>query len=265
MHSAYLSEIWIYPVKSLAGSRVPMAHAGWAGLQHDREWMVIDPHGKFLTQREIPRMALVQAGVTAEGLLLSVRNYPANQVLVPFARDGDRVQVKVWDDQLLACAQGPEADKWLSEELGRAVSLVRMHPDFSKRNYHVPDYPARALRFADDFPYHLISQSSVDELNIHLEEKVDTSRFSPKLVLAGGLPYDDDTLDTLVIGEAKFASISRCDRCVMVNVEPRSGEKGKQPLKTLASFRRHGGKINFGQNLIAVCEGIVREGDQILV
>lgn len=264
MHAPTLSEIWIYPVKSLAGFRVPLAHASWAGLQHDRQWMVIDEHGNFLTQRKIPGMALVRARVVADGLLLSAVQHPADQVLVPFSEPyGSLVSVKVWNDIAHAHLLTEEANLWLSSKLDQEVSIVAMDSAAPNRKYHVQGHASRALSFADDFPYHLVNQSSVDHLGVALGEKIDIRRFRPNFVITGCAPFHEDQFDTITIGEAKFAAISACERCVVVNIDPRSAEKGKQPLKALASISRQRNKVTFGQNVIATHEGIVAEGDHL--
>lgn len=265
LQTAYLSQIWIYPVKSLAGTRVPAAHAGWSGLQHDRQWMVTDGGGRALTQRDIPEMALLRASV-ANGLEIASIHEMGDKVIVPFStRIGPQMQVKVWNDRVDAHCPSQIANQWLSERLGQEVKLVAMHPDISTRTYEVPRHPSGALSFADDFPYHLIGQSSVDDLNARLDEEVTIQRFRPNFVIAGLPPYGDDLLGTFTMGEAAFASISPCERCVMVNIEPGSAKKGRQPLKTLSTYRRQGNNITFGQNLIAIREGLVREMDQILM
>ncbi|SDG60835.1 hypothetical protein SAMN04487996_120123 [Dyadobacter soli] len=266
LQTAYLSQLWIYPVKSLAGTRVPVARAGWSGLQYDRHWMITDARGHCLTQREIPGMALLRASVTTHGLQISLIHESGNTILVPFSTEiGPQLQVKVWDDTVNASAPGEQANQWLSDQLHHQLKLVGMQPDVSNRAYDVSPYPPGALSFADDFPYHLISQSSVDDLNTRLEEKVTIERFRPNFVIAGLSPFEEDQLGRFCIGEAQFASISGCERCVVVNINPRSGERGRQPLKTLASFRRQGSKISFGQNVIATREGTVREMDRVLI
>ncbi|WP_033403375.1 MOSC domain-containing protein [Dyadobacter beijingensis] len=266
VHSTYLSEIWIYPVKSLAGFRVPSAHAGWPGLRYDRQWMVVDAHGRFLTQREMPQMALLQAEIGDNGLLLSAIGQSGAQVFVPVSKSGGPLrQVKVWDDTVIAYEPSAEANRWLSDRLDRDVALVAKQPDVAGRTYRIPGHAPQALSFADDFPYHLISQSSLDELNTQLDEPVDVRRFRPNFVISGASPYEEDALSSIAIGGAEFAPISPCERCVMVNVDPRSGEKGRQPLKTLAGTRRRGNRIHFGQNVVAVREGTVAEGDPVLI
>jgi len=261
VYSAYLSEIWIYPVKSLAGFRVPEAFAGAQGLRHDRQWMITDTLGNFLTQRKLPQMALLQACVVKEGLLLSQKDVPGDAILVPFsATIGPPLTLKVWDDFVPAHMPSMDANRWLSDKLGQDVFLVHMHPE-ADRTCRIPGHEPRALVFADDFPYHLVSQSSLDELNASLEEKVDSRRFRPNLVISGWQPFQEDSVDTITIGHAQFSFVSPCERCVMVNVNPETGQKTRQPLKTLAQMRRQGNNIIFGQNLIARREGLVAEGD----
>ncbi|OJV20514.1 MAG: MOSC domain-containing protein [Dyadobacter sp. 50-39] len=265
MDSAYLSEIWIYPVKSLAGFRVREAYAGWAGLRHDRQWMLIDAFGRFLTQRILPQMARLQARIVPEGLLLASIDELEDSILIPLSHpEGPLLTVKVWDDLAMAHMPSAAANRWLSDKLGREISIVGMRQAVVSRTYDGHDRTPRALSFADDFPYHLVGQSSVDALNISLEEKIDIRRFRPNLIISGCGPFEEDFIETFKIGGARFAAISPCERCLMVNVDPESGRAGKQPLKALARTRRQGNKIIFGQNVIPLQEGIIAEGDTLL-
>lgn len=259
----YLSEIWIYPVKSLAGYRVSECYAGPGGLSHDRQWMITDENGIFLTQREVPQMALLRAAVTGAGLVLADNAEESIRMLVPMQPDGPVVpHVKIWDDRVVARAYAREVNEWLSSRLGRPVMLVGMQDGLSARTMSEQPYP---LSFADDFPYHLISQSSLDDLNARSDEPVTARRFRPNFVVDGAEAYADDHWQHLRMGEADFHIQSRCERCVMVNVDPSTGSKTRQPLKTLASYRREGKHIIFGQNLVATAAGMVREGDAVLL
>lgn len=147
----------------------------------------------------------------------------------------------------------------------RCTPNVEMNPGTINGTGDIKSNEPAKLSFADDFPYHLVCQSSLDDLNSRLDEKIGISRFRPNFVISGLPAYLEDQLNTFSIGTAKFVSISPCERCMVVNIDPRSAEKSRQPLKTLASFRRQGSKINFGQNVTATQEGVVAEGDRVLV
>ena len=261
-----LSEIWIYPVKSLGGIRVTEAYVEDKGLQYDRRWMVVDENGKFLTQRLNPEMALLDVAFDAQGLVLSHRFNTENQILVPFQSvSNESLQVRVWDDVVLARTVCDQADQWLSGQLGKNVRIVEMAA-YTEREMN-PDNagPGALVSFADDFPYLLISEASLYDLNSKLEERVEMKRFRPNFVISGTGPFAEDSWKNIKIGNLAFEVAKPCERCVLINVDPKTGIKGREPLKTLSTYRKVDKEILFGQNLIGLEKGTVREGDQIVV
>jgi uncharacterized protein len=262
-----LSEILIYPVKSLGAIRLSQAQVEERGLQHDRRWLIIDDNNRFVTQREHPQMALIEPTITDGGLLLRHRNRDLGTLQVPFLPETfDLVTVAVWDDQIEAVVVNDASNRWLSDALGFSARLVYL-PDTSARPAD-PNYaPFDAnVSFADGFPYLIIGQSSLDDLNTRLSESVSMMRFRPNLVFEGGIPYDEDQWYEFTIGSVTFYGVKPCARCVLTTVDPEKGEvSGKEPLRTLSTYRKRNNKIFFGQNVLTQKSGIIRVGDEISI
>lgn len=261
-----LSEIWIYPVKSLGGIRQSEALVEEKGLQYDRRWMIVDENGKFLTQRVNAHMALLDVAIQSDGLLISHRFQSDDQTLVPFESVSNQtIQVKVWDDLVLARTICDQADIWLTRQLGKNVRIVEMSEQ-TQRNMD-PAYSGKEalVSFADDFPYLLISEGSLQDLNSKLEKPVTMKRFRPNFVISGTEPFAEDLWKNVRIGTVEFIVAKPCERCVLVSIDPITGQKGAEPLKTLASYRKIGKNIFFGQNLVSLENGLLREGDELII
>lgn len=262
----FLSEIWIYPVKSLGGIRQSQAMVEEKGLQYDRRWMIVDENGKFLTQRINANMALLDVAILADGLLISHRFQPDSKILVPFkVVSNQTIQVKVWEDLVLARTVCDQADAWLTNQLGKNVRIVEMYAQ-SQRNMD-PVYSGKEtlVSFADDFPYLLISEGSLQDLNSKLEKPVTMKRFRPNFVISGTEPFAEDFWKNIRIGSVEFIIAKPCERCVLVSIDPVTGQKGSEPLKTLASYRKVGKNIFFGQNLVGMQNGLLHEGDEVVI
>lgn len=261
-----LSEIWIYPVKSLGGIRLTKAQTEEKGLQFDRRWMIIDENNVFITQRAFTQMALIDVELKSDGLRIFNRHTPDDDLLVPFEPvSGEIVTVTVWDDTTEGTTVSAEADKWLSRQLGLNLRLVMM-PEAAERKadarYAKHD---ENVSFADGFPYLVISQASLDELNSRLAEPITMRRFRPNFVIAGTAPFAEDEWKHIRIGNLHFEVVKPCARCVLTTINPETAAKSAEPLKTLATYRRVGNKILFGQNVTAQDFGEIREGDEVTV
>ena len=249
MSKLHLSGIYRYLVKSLAGESLEQSRLDAFGLQMDRRWMLVDAEGGFLSQRELPRMALINPRLTPEGLRLQAPDRSELVVRRP-ALEAERFKVSVWKDQCAAQLADPEADAWLSDYLGQSCRLVYMPEESLRRvdpRYAEPDDRAA---FSDGFPLLLISQASLDDLNGRLEHPLPMSRFRPNLVVEGCEPYAEDGWRRIRIGELTLRVVKPCSRCKITTVDPYTGETGAEPLKTLAGYRRRGNQVYFGQNLI---------------
>lgn len=258
-----VSEIWIYPVKSLGGGRVAHARVDDRGLENDRRFMVVDAADRFLTQREHPPMARIAARIERESLHLETAGRAP--LVLPIAVEGPVRDVRVWGDRCRAIDAGEPAAGWLSEALEREVRLVRM-PKSTRRQVDLRYASEGSLvSFADAFPLLVVGQASLDALNARLAQPVDVRRFRPNLVIAGGAPFAEDGWSELAIGALRFQVKKPCARCAIVNVDPDRGTRGTEPLATLATFRTIGGQVLFGQNLVHAREGELSEGDRVII
>lgn len=259
----FLSEIWIYPIKSLGGIALREAVVEERGLQHDRRWMLVDLDGKFITQRKVHEMALIDVALETDGLTVMHRSFPQDPLFILFEpTSSESIKVQVWDDQVEAITVSEEADRWFSRHLNRSVSLVKM-PEQTKRLID-PRYAknGEAVSFADGYPLMAISQASLDALNTRLPELVSMRRFRPSVVIQGTLPHAEDTWTNIRIGSATFKAVKPCARCVLTTIDPATGQTGSEPLKTLATYRNQNGKILFGMNLLAQ-PGLIAVGDRV--
>lgn len=266
----YLSEINVYPVKSLSGISLNESKIQRRGLEFDRRWLLVDENNKFLTQREFPKMATVKTEITPDGLQVSGDGSSLKIAFEPTG--GETKTVKIWSNRCKAKVYENVINEWFSEVLETNCKLVMM-PEETRRkvNYFYAVQPDDHVSFADAYPFLLIGENSLADLNSRLEESLPMNRFRPNLVVADSEGFAEDGWKKIKIGETIFHIVKPCARCVMTTIEQTTGEKdGKEPLKTLASFRipkrSIKKKILFGQNLIAEKAGaVLRVGDKVEV
>jgi uncharacterized protein YcbX len=267
MASLTLNEIWIYPIKSLGGIRVHTATVKGKGLAFDRRWMLIDQTGGALTQRVFPQLALFKADIrenrvtieyTKGGQILSSTHF---QIQTPAS--GNWLEAKVWDDLVEVLEVDPSVSEWFSDHLLTRCTLVAfpeekprpVDPRYNVNNQHVS--------LADGYPFLIIGEQSLEDLNKQLAEPVPMHRFRPNFVFAGGNPYEEDYWKNFSIGEVSFSAVKKCARCMVPTVNQDTGEKGPEPMRTLSKFRNENNKVYFGQNVIALNEGTVQVGDPV--
>jgi uncharacterized protein YcbX len=226
--------------------------------------MLVDKKGDFVTQRQHPQLALLQVSLSKTQLEVVSKGDPSQRIAFDLGLVSDQeLQVSIWGDQVLARVVSAELSRWFSDFLQMELDLVVM-PESSQRKMD-PRYAVQgeSVSFADGMPYVIIGQSSLDELNGRLADPVGMDRFRPNLVFSGGEAYAEDQFKQLQIGEVEFQVVKPCARCVMITVDQEKGTKGKEPLATLATYRSQGSKVYFGQNAVALTQGIVRVGDPI--
>lgn len=259
-----VQDIFIYPIKSLGGIRLSEAIVEEKGFRHDRRWMLVDEAGTFITQRDHPLLALLGVEL-GESELKVFQKKEHNQILsIPFdLATGPEVMVTVWDDQVLAKTVHPDLDQWFSDFLGFKASLVAMPESSHRKVDHRYMVNGESVSFADGMPYLLIGQESLNDLNSRLDTPVPMNRFRPNIVFSGGTPFLEDSLRKIKIGELEFQIVKPCARCVMTTIDQESGVKGKEPLKTLSSYRTLNNKVYFGQNAVALQSGKISVGDLI--
>lgn len=267
-----VTELRIYPVKSLGGIGLTEMALAARGPRFDRHWVVTDRQGQFLTQREYPRMCLIGTALHADALELSAPAMPNLRLVMPRADVAQRSAVTVWRDTIDACDMGAEAAAWLSAYLGTACRLYYM-PDDSVRTVD-PAYARSGdqVGFADGFPLLLISAASLQAFNAQLSisgagapAAIGSKRFRPNIVVAGNAPYAEDAWRRLRIGAIEFDVAKPCSRCVIPSIDPLTAERQPIVSKTLARVRRRGDAVYFGQNLIHRGVGVIKVGDEVTV
>ncbi len=261
-----LSELWIYPVKSLGGIRMPSAQVQRRGLQYDRRWMLVDEQGRFVSQREIPAMALLDTTIDESFLTVTKRDNPVQYVQIPLAPPVDdlpKLRAEIWSEKASSRLLPDSINNWFSDILGHKLRLVWM-PETTKRAADGRYAPkGQYVSFADGFPYLIIGQASLDDLNNRLAEPLPMNRFRPNLVFTGGTPFIEDEWRDFRIGEVPFRGVKTCARCVITTINQLTAARAAEPLKTLATFRKHGNKIKFGQNVVWMGTGesaVIAEG-----
>ncbi len=249
----HLSELWIYPIKSLGGIPLQQSLVQRRGLQYDRRWMLVDDSGEFMTQRELPAMALLGTKVDADVLTVFAKNDPAQFVQIPLEirpDEGPKVMVQVWSNRCAARLLPAAINEWFSDRLGKSLRLVWM-PETTHRAADGRYAPkGQYVSFADGFPFLIIGQEALNDLNTRLAEPLPMNRFRPNLVFTGGTPFAEDNWTDFTIGEVSFKAVKRCARCPITTTDQETALRAQEPLKTLATFRRFGNKIYFGQNVV---------------
>ncbi len=265
MEAIYVSQLFIYPVKSLGGIEVQQSEVKIKGLAFDRRWMLVDEQHRFLTQRVHPQLALFKTSISND--LKSVSVYFNNQSIeLPQVPVGEAITAQVWDDVVTVVEQNKELSQWFSENLGITCKLVAF-PEENPRPVD-PDYAVSnddQTSLSDGYPILMIGQSSLDDLNSRLAEKVGMERFRPNIVFRGGEPYEEDKYRQFSIGGVQMVGVKPCARCIMTTIDQANGKAGKEPLATLSAYRSFNNKVLFGQNVIPLEKGQINVGDEIFL
>ena len=253
-----LSQLAIYPIKSC--SQIPLTEAisGPFGLEMDRRLMLVDSNGDMLTQRKHARMCLIHCSI--ENSLLTVTAHGKHPLIIDTIDPTHTTRVTVWDDSCNAIDCGDEAAKWFSDFLKTSARLVYF-PEEEIRQVDL-NYANKGdvTAFSDGFPYLLISQASLDDLNSRLIMPIEMKRFRPNLVITGTDAFAEDNWKRFRIGDITFRVVKPCSRCVIPSIDPATARKTAEPVKTLAAYRMRDNKIFFGQNVIAEGTGTLKVG-----
>jgi uncharacterized protein YcbX len=260
-----INQLFIYPIKSLAGIEINEGTLTDRGFEHDRRWMLVDENNRFLTQREFGQMALLQPSLGENGLLITHKK-TGDQIRLPFTPETDELfPAIVWDDTCPVIRVSDTADEWFSKQLGSSCKLVFM-PDHSTREVdHNYASKGEVTNLGDGYPLLIIGQASLDDLNGRLEQPLSIKRFRPNIVFTGGDPYQEDEMSHFRIGQIDFYGAKPCARCPIPTIDLQTGERGKEPLRTLSTYRRRAHKVYFGQNLLYDGSGSLRVGDELQV
>jgi len=272
-----LSGLFVHPIKSCAAVAVSEAMLIETGLDLDRAWMVVDNHGEMLTQRELPRMALIQPQFKGDELVLRAPGMLALHLRLDVAEQPTRV--RVWDDVVKAFDMGALAAQWFTDFLQRPLRLARFDPEQKRLSDSQWTGELQAENaFSDGYPLLVANEASLGDLNARLKarnaEAVTMHRFRPNLVLSGLQAFDEDHVRSIQIdteeGPVVLRLVKPCTRCSVPNVDPLTAETGHEPGDTLAGFRadaRVKGGITFGINAVVVegLEHVLRVGQRAQV
>lgn len=259
-----VTDLFIYPIKSLGGIRVESSLIQERGLLHDRSWVLIDENNRFITQREIPGLVFFSTEINDSYLKVFDKRDPSEYILVDlFPLVGEVASVQIWDDICDAILVSEEAGNWFSAKLGMNLRLAYM-PDSTKR--HVDTNYAKGAEvtgFSDGYPILMIGTASLEDLNSRLAQPIGMDRFRPNIVFSGAEPFEEDLITDFTINGVMMRGVKPCARCIMTTTNQQTAERSKEPLNTLSTYRKKGNKIYFGQNVLAKGLGFINVGDLI--
>ena len=260
-----VSELYIYPIKSLGGINVRSARVTDRGFQFDRRWMLVDENNHFLSQREHPQMSLLHVEIVENTLVVQQKVHHESLNIPMFSRSNQLVTVQVWSDKCKAEIVDPLFDAWFSQMLSIKCRLVYM-PDASKRRVDTRYASNKEITsLSDGYPFLAIGQSSLDDLNSRLPVSLPMTRFRPNIVFTGAEAFYEDQMKHFTINNIDFYGVKLCARCVITTIDQDTAIKSREPLKTLSTYRQKNNKIYFGQNLLHSGEGEIKVGDIITV
>lgn len=273
--TARITRLFVYPIKSCAGIEVTDAVLLDTGLEFDRAWMVVDESGEFVSQRELPRMALIQTRLRHSDLVLRAPGMLALHIALDSVEEP--VKVRVWDDEVKAYDMGAVAAQWFSDFLGQKLRLARFDPDYRRLSSLKWTQGVEAPnQFSDGFPVLVASEASLEGLNARLaaggQAPVGMERFRPNIVLGGVEAHDEDRLAQLHIttdtGEVALRPVKPCARCTIPDVDPATAATGTAVADTLQAYRsdpKLNGAVTFGMNAIVLqgAEQVLRVGQAV--
>lgn len=263
MPNKILSEIYIYPVKSLGGISLDSAIVEERGLKYDRRYLLVDENNMFMTQRDFPQLTFLKLSFSENGFTVA-NTQNDSRAAIPFESDSKaNISVTIWDDVCSAVRVSTELDDWFSNAINKKCSLVYM-PDDEKRiveKKYIND--EHIVSFADAYPFLIIGQSSLDDLNTRLDQPIPINRFRTNFVFTGGTPYEEDNWKDFKIGELSFKAVKPCARCVITTTNQDTAERSNEPLKTLSEYRKIKNKVMFGMNVVCNKTGKISVGEKI--
>ena len=259
----HVTELVVYPIKSLRGINVDRWPMENRGLKHDRRWMVVDENGIFITARKLPRMAMIQTSFTASGMRISLAG--KDPIDVPFEPHGEACTAEVWGTPCDAVRVDKDVDRWLSDALGQPCSLAYM-PEASRRQLQAEGaQEGELLAFSDSNPVLVASQASIDDLNSRLAKPIPMRRFRPNIVVEGCGPYEEDNWPGIRIGDTAMRFSKKAGRCIFTTIDVETGETSDEPLRTLNTYRREGNHVWFGSFYVPTQMGEIAVGDELVV
>lgn len=259
-----IEELYIYPIKSARAQRVKSMTINHEGPDGDRQWMLVDENGKFISQRTVPKLATVEVFCDEASLTVGFRKmFFKISKTSTFQR---KVKVQVWNDTFEAALEPDLYSQALSQYLGVNCRLVRYAPYSQRRVRSLQMDWKPEVRFADARPLQILNLESLKDLNSRLETPVGVDRFRANIIFSGQKPFEEDGWTRIQIGSVIFSQPKKCSRCMITTIDQTRGEvMGPEPLKTLAGYRREGKDVYFGSLWIPENEGTIQSGDELKV
>jgi len=257
-----IKALYRYPVKSLARESLSSARLTEYGIEYDRCWMIVDETDSFMTQRELPTLALLSAKVVEGKCVIFKTQDQEDQFGFDVNSLSDTlIHTNVWKSKVIANEVSAEASQWLSDTLGKKLRIVTSGKSF-RRSKSIPGKTLK-LRFSDGYPILVLSQASVDMLNEKLVQPVDEARFRANILIDGVKAHAEDNSVKLTTPKAEIRLIKPCKRCIMINTNQLTAEVSSEPLKTLTSYRKVANHIHFGMNAFASKFGELNVNEKI--
>lgn len=260
MSSFYIiKELFIYPIKSLAGISCQSLIAQEMGFENDRRWMLLDQNNQMITQRENPIMSQFYPKIAADKIEISYHENSHSFLMEAYF--GDPIQSNVWDDACTVFEVNENTSKWFSEQLGFDCKLVKVVNLGDRKHESSTNKTIDNVSLADSYPYLLVGTKSLDFLNEKLSYKITIHRFRPNIVIETQIPHEEDDFENFSINDIQFQNIKPCARCIMVNHNPSNGLVKKEPLKILSTYRNRNNAVFFATNVRCLNSGEIKVGD----
>jgi uncharacterized protein len=261
-----VSQLFIYPIKSLGGIAIDSGEVSPRGFENDRRWMLVDDNNLCLTQRDLATMALLRPQINNDRLVISHYQDPSLQLQMPLSiTEGELIEVKIWNDNCQALVADDRINKWFSQQLQHSCRLVYMPEQTHRRVEEKYAHHGEITSFSDAYPFLMIGQSSLDDLNHRMKTPLPINRFRPNIVFTGGRPYEEDEMEEFIINSIHFYGVKLCARCNIPTIDQDTTEKNKEPNTTFARYRLKNNNVYFGQNLLHKGDGKISVGDLITI
>ena len=267
MNEYNVTGIYVYPIKSLGRVKLSQTLVESRGLRYDRRWVLIDDNNKFMTQREHEKMALVKVYIHEKVLKLTYRENDADSLLIPFGQyTNQQFDFKIWDKDCSGNMVGEEYNEWFTKVLGVKCKLMYMNDNIKRLVNSKHALNGEIVGYTDGYPVLVLGEESMAQLNSKLDVALPINRFRPNITFCGGQPHDEDSWKEFSIGQSEFYTAKPCVRCKMTTIDQDTAEMGKEPLKTLATYRKADKGVIFGSNVIIKNGGHrIQVGDKIKV
>ena len=257
-----VKEIYIYPIKSLAGISCQTALAEEMGFENDRRWMLIDADNQMITQREHRIMSQFYPQISGGKISITFQDQKHEFSIDEHLENS--IEVNVWDDKSEVIEVNESTSKWFTEHLGFECKLVKIIKPGDRKHESSKLKETFNVSLADGYPYLMIGSQSLYFLNEKLADKITILRFRPNIVISTQTPHEEDDFTSFKIGAVQFKNVKPCGRCIMVNNDPENGKLKKEPLKTLSKYRVVDNSVLFGTNIVSLNSGTISVGDEIV-